>query len=361
MRASLIATVTKDGADVPLDVLSQLASQHDDPAALQAIADELERRVAGAQSQDRPTLVALYNLRVRQDDTAGAIEAREKIFEIEPTMANRRELLYLYRSEKRWQDAADLVKDWMELADSKAHLRRVYIDLLSRLNRLDQVEEQVDQMLSEITDKEEYVQLIYFAAVREAAWNLRDAGLDDGAERLFRRVAALNPKDQEALAALLHFYGSEEELALLAAAESQKWADEDDPHALFEEGTARLTAGDAEGAFPLLQRAAPGLPNLEPAWYNLGMAAYRVENWETVAKAFGRAGELNDSRPHTFLYRGLALEKLGRCDQAVVALDRAVQLDPSLTNAHYYLASCYRWLGRNEDAARHRKLYQASQ
>lgn len=159
---------------------------------------------------------------------------------------------------------------------------------------------------------------------------------------------------------LLHLYATEEERGEYAAAVSESWEEEVDPQKLLDEGTQRLAAGDAEGALDLLARAAPRFPNLEAPWFNLGMAAYRLERWEQAAKALGRAVELNPERAAAHFFRGVSLMHLERCGEAVDALERGVGLDPERTASHYYLMHCYRDLGRAEDAERHRRLYEAT-
>ena len=58
--------------------------------------------------------------------------------------------------------------------------------------------------------------------------------------------------------------------------------------------------------------------------------------------------------------RGLALEKLDRCDEAVVDLKRATELDPGRALAHYYLGVCHRMLGNNADADAAFERYEAT-
>ena len=119
-----------------------------------------------------------------------------------------------------------------------------------------------------------------------------------------------------------------------------------DPQALLDEGTARLTNGDFEGAFELLQRAAPEFPALEAAWYNLGMVSYRA--WKNGSRrkrpSPGPTGSTRPA-PESFFFRGIALQQLSRCSDAVQDLEKALALDPQRTDTHYYLATCYKALG----------------
>jgi tetratricopeptide (TPR) repeat protein len=189
----------------------------------------------------------------------------------------------------------------------------------------------------------------------QAAWALRDAGRDPEAANLFRRVVAYDPGHQEALAALLHLYGTAEERASAAASAAVRRQGETDPVRLFEEGSDLLGAGELESAFPLLQRAAPQLeagPYAEPAWYNLGTAAFRLKKWQEAVKAFEQAIAVNPERSESHFKLGVARYHLGKCSEVIPALRRALELAPTKRDAHGFLAACYRSLGDAAAAAR---------
>jgi len=346
-----------------------------DSTLLNRVAAHLDRRTQGAEP-DADLLELLTFAYTRLKDSTRGLETLERLVAIEPTTYRRWRLVYAYRKAERWQDAANFVGQWIKI-EKAANLRSAYVDLLSRAGQLDLLTEQVELLLAEqqatraagdepavrashLVDTQSNPLRVGMWVVRTAAWNLRDAGKDEAAERFFHKVLELDPEDQEVRNALLYLYGSEEELQALEHEAKARWQQEEDPNALFEEGTQRLTAGDAESALELLKKAAPGLAHLEPAWYNLGMAAYRVEDWATVAEAFGKASELNPERSQSFFYRGLALEKLGSCSDAVVDLEKALELDAGRHLAHYYLAACYARLGQPAKAKSHRALYDAA-
>jgi tetratricopeptide (TPR) repeat protein len=140
----------------------------------------------------------------------------------------------------------------------------------------------------------------------------------------------------------------------------QRREQESDPSALAQEGASLLAAGDAAGAAELLRRAATALPDSELVWFNLGLAAARLEEWSTAETAFARASEINPDRADSSLQRGIALQKLGKCEEAVAACRRALERDAGLTSAHYYLSICYSELGDAAAAAEHLRLYDAS-
>ena len=142
-----------------------------------------------------------------------------------------------------------------------------------------------------------------------------------------------------------------EERAAHREDENRRLDGEGDPEVFFEEGTNRLAAGNAAGALPLLLRAAEGLSTQPVAWYNLGMAAIKVEDWNVACRALARADELEPGKPDTEINLGIALSKAGRCEESVTVLEHTVKDDPSRYRAQYYLYSCYSALGDVERAA----------
>ena len=196
--------------------------------------------------------------------------------------------------------------------------------------------------------------------VLEAAWSLRDQGQDAEAERLFRRVLAARPDRTEAQQAVLQLYATEDEARARDAAEETRREGIEGGDALLQEGTKLLAAGDVEGALPLLERASAALPESEIAWFNLGLAAVRLERWDTAQGALSRAVRLNPARAEGALYLGVALRGLGRCGDAIRELDRSLTLAPELSAAHYYLFECHKALGHTAETLRHRTLYEQS-
>ncbi|MEM1177803.1 MAG: tetratricopeptide repeat protein [Acidobacteriota bacterium] len=374
LRQALVAELVDPGKRPPLSLLSLVAADvAADADTLRSMADHLERRTRGEEAKDAGLLELLTSVYLRLDDDGGYIDAFERLNAVEPTDLRRWQLLRHYRRNARDEDAAAFIADWLKEAGPKGQLRTAYVRVLSRLGRYDDVVKQVDLLLAEREQARRELLGDAFnlgtgasepyrahSVILEAAWNLRDAGEDAAAERLFRRVVETDPENEAAVNALLYLYGSAEELDARQAEIDAELAAEEDPFALFTEGTERLTAGDAAGALPLLRRAAPSLPKLEAAWYNLGMAAYQTEDWETVVEAFGVASDLNATRVQTVYFRGLALEKLDRCEEAVGALEATLTLDPTKHLAHYYLASCFRELGELAKSKHHRELYDAS-
>ncbi len=182
------------------------------------------------------------------------------------------------------------------------------------------------------------------------AWALWDAGKDVEARTAFREASAADPGDDEAADALRLLFATAQERKAAADAEAARFERITEPQALFEAGTTRLLAGDESAAAELLRRAVTASPQHEMAWFNLGVAAFRLERWDEARKAFEWASALNPGRAESLLYLGETLLKVDRCDEAVAALKRALSLRPDLREAHASLSDCYRRLGRTEEA-----------
>lgn len=351
-------------------ILQQLAR---DPGAdqelLRELAEGVSRRLEAAAGEPSPGLLTvLAEIQTRMGDDEGAADTLERLRRRNGGKTVTDALIQLHLRLKRWPEALALI----EAADARGETYRwLRIELLSELGRVEEARPEAERLAAELAEvrpdpERESPELLAIERARAAellerlAWSFVDTGRDAEAEALLRRALALVPDSPELAAALLHLYGTEEERRAHAAEVARGWEVETDPRALFDEGSQRLASGDAEGAFELLHRAAPRLPYLEAAWFNLGMAAYRLERWPEVVEALGRAARLNSSRSASFFFRGVALVYLERCDEAVAALERALELDPSRVQGHYYLAGCYRALGRGEEAERHRRRYEAA-
>ncbi len=379
--------------DLPLGVIEYLirgrvplAPLRGDPDVeedeLAAVLDNISRQVERSAEPDPGLMRIQAELQQRLGRTEDAVVTLERLWRQTGAGDLIWPLTRIYSDLERWQDAAELISSQLE-EEGGGQFRTFYIHVLGKLGRYDEVLKQVKILVSDpgvrgVSQQGELAEAVelnidlqgyvidvvlqpgLLGLLKQVAWDLRDRGQDAQAEQIFRSLLAQAPDDPELRSTVLNLYAGEEERQGHAEALADRWQTETDPNVLFEEGTQRLTAGDASGAIELLRRAAPEFPDLEAAWYNLGMAAYRLEDWATVDTAFGRAGELNPARAQAFFFRGLALEKLGRCVEAVGALGRAVELDPARSLAYYYLAACHRKLGDQAAAAAAMQRYEAT-
>ena len=377
-HAQLLQRLAASEGSISTAVATRLLHEPDlDEQIVSAVASTLERAIEAEQSVSPLALRALARAFLRLERVDGAIGVLERLVgrEDESTWADWK-LLELYGLQERWSDEADAITRLADRALAIDPTWRVrQIESLVRAGRFDEAERLIDAELSGGAADESSLAEHRFLPI---AWSLRDAGRHAAAERLFRRVLE-NPAPRavtmpattaterdfapgasdtrsQARLALAYFYADQDERASLLADQTVP-ADDSDPFALYEAGTQHLTSGQFDQAFELLARAAPGLPELEAAWFNLALVAYRLERWQEAADAYEHAAGLNPTRPDAWFFRGLALVNLERCDGAVEPLLRALELDPDRELAHYHLGRCYAQLGDADAAARHRAAY----
>lgn len=368
LRARLEARLENPAAEVPAGLLSAVARLPATDAQVESLLAALERRRAALAAGGRRLAAA--------DDQ----ELTRVAFELESRL-------------ERWPEARAtlgrlLVLDGDELALARprarsalaslggpggghrsaaeepsapvAYLRPLQVTTLAHLGRFEEMVAAIERLPPEDPIPAESSTTPRTELLTEAAWALRDAGMDAEAESVFRRALAVRATHEEARAALLHLYGSAEERAAFAAATAARRAAEEDPQALYDEATALLVTGDAAAARELLARAAPALGGTVyagAAWYNLGLAAFKLERWGEAADAFAEAGALEPQRVEIHYQLGIALHRAGRCAEAIAPLRRAAELQPERAATHYYLAECLEMNGERDAANRERELY----
>jgi tetratricopeptide (TPR) repeat protein len=368
LDALLVARVADPARALPPGTLSWLAARPQaTPEELGGLERAMRQRLAG-RPDDLELLRELSFVQLRLDRPADARATLGQILARAPDRRVRWDCAALDVGLERWESADQLLAELArESSDFFVDLLRTRV--LAELGRLDELLPLLESLEatpglrpepraagpkpSGLLD-EAWRQILL------AAWNLRDAGRDIEAERLFRRVVAARPDFDEASRAVLHLYATEEERRARDAAEQTHRAAIEDPDDLLQEGSKLLAAGDVAGALPLLERAAAALPASEIAAFNLGLAATRLERWDVAERALARAVALNPARAEGALYLGVALRGLGRCADAIGSLDRALTLAPDLSAAHYYLYECHKALQHPADALRHRELYERS-
>ena len=304
-----------------------------------------------------------------QEDLNQLEEARESFVRrlaLQPSESHRWKVLELELELERWDDLLVRTETLLQGSDSIVYLERLRLVALAHLGRYEELLAGLDAMKPEpdrpearvLTGDEMTVDLIDLLI--RAAWALRDIGRDSEAEAIFRRVLAVDPDQSKAQLALLYLYGTKEERGSFESALAEERREQTDPVALFEEGSRLLVTGDVQTSYELLTRAVgdlEGTPFAEAGWYNLGIAAYRLEQWSDASRAFGRSAELEPGRAETFRQLGIAQFQLGNCSEAVTSLKRASELQPEKHQVFYYLAKCYETLGEPERAAEARQIY----
>lgn len=375
LRARLAGIIENPARPLPSGIVTYLAAIETDDEADDLLVRSLEQRVTAAEKsgtrldsrETRELLTAILALQDRRGRFEAAREVVARLMALEPSefLWRFRALEFDYRLE-RWESLAALLESPELPSEAAADLRYLKIIAWANLGRFDAVIRELDALHASsraIDGSAEETPESLIELLIEVGWALRDAERDSDAEAIFRRVLALDPDHEAARAILLHLYGAAGEREAHAAAVAERREKEDDPGALFEEGSQLLAAGDVATARELLARAAPqlgGTPLAEPAWYNLGLASYKLERWTEAADAFAQAATINSGRPETHFQRGMALYRAERCAEAVPALRRALELKPERREARYYLAWCLDAVGERDAAAVERELYQKS-
>jgi len=353
LRAILTERLQDPEASLPPGVLRYLAE--DSATDKEDLALLLAAAQARLKKNDVEMLRVIVDLQLQLGLLEEARETYRRLADLASLEMLNWDAVLLDIKLERWADAAAGLKPFVAKSDAPLAARVLYIDALSRLGQYEEMLRQIARIPSSNPAIAEVINVV----LRDSAWNLRDAGKDAEAEAVFRKVLAANPEDTQAQAALLYLYGTEEELQAYREALETAQAAEADPYVLLEQGGNLLAAGDAEQALELLERASAGLPDDEIVWFNLGLAALKLERWEIAESAFQRATKINPERPDSFLNRGSALYRLGRCAEAIEVLERTLKLAPGQTNAYYYLYACHAELGNSEAAAEAKRLYDA--
>ncbi len=363
----LLERVKRDDAPISRAIAAHLVWESNiDAELLREVASALERRVSADTEATTPDLRLAADALERADRPEAAITIWERLREQSPSETVDWNLVRLYEQAERWGDAATALIRASEGNDALVGTwsARVIRNLVYG-GRFEDASTWIERLFEDSSD----LPIADFAL--EIAWSFRDAEADQDAERLFRIAAeAKSPgpgpridapasdAPRMAQTALAHLYSSDAERQELLAAASE--VTQGDPFALYERGTELLTSGQLEPAFELLRQAAPAIGDLEAAWYNLALVAYRLEEWQAAAEAYLKTAAFGGARADVWFFRGLALTHLEQWADAAEALEKALTLDPARALAHYHLSKCYAEVGDAEAASRHLQAWNDS-
>ena len=124
-------------------------------------------------------------------------------------------------------------------------------------------------------------------------------------------------------------------------------------HAAFDKGSRMLAKGDAANSIEYLQQAVTQFPEHYKAYYDLGVAYFRLGQIAEAEQAFQKSIDLtggNFAPPQFGL--GALLCQRQQFVQAATILQRAVDLDPASAVGKYYLSWAQFGLNRLIDAER---------
>ncbi len=129
-----------------------------------------------------------------------------------------------------------------------------------------------------------------------------------------------------------------------------------DEAAVLAERASRAEASDPARALELYERALRTDPACWEALVGAGFLRQRAGDVPGAVEAYERALALEDDA--TVAYNlGVALDDLGRAEEAAAAYRATLDLDPALTDAHFNLALLYEKLGDRRGALRHMIAY----
>jgi tetratricopeptide (TPR) repeat protein len=124
-------------------------------------------------------------------------------------------------------------------------------------------------------------------------------------------------------------------------------------HAAFDKGSQLLAKGDALSSIVYLEQAIAEYPEHYKAYYDLGVAHFRLAQQTEAEQAFQKAIDLtkgNFAAPQFGL--GAILCQKAEFPQAVALLQRALELEPGSAVGKYYLAWAQFGLNRLTEAER---------
>lgn len=172
-----------------------------------------------------------------------------------------------------------------------------------------------------------------------------------GAERAWRSLLELRPKDRPALEGLsLALSGQQRYADAREVLAEALGSDPDDAELWMRQGNVALAAEDLETAGEAFARAREARPGHPGARLNLGIVRLKQGRFEDAERCF-EAIE-GEYRPPARLAYFRALARLGRGDVegALRGFERALALDPLHINSIWYRHHCLRELGHDEAA-----------
>jgi len=327
----------------------------DNEEILRSLLIGIERRFG--EGDNREYLEVMAAIQGTLGMSAEARTTLSRLIAVKPTYATVSHALRIDLEHENWQQALNLIES---VADDE-QFELVYLPLrLQLLIKTGRVEQALSELL---TLTEEEATLVdrtsaITSLLKQVAWDLFDADETERSRQVWQTLLKRDPDDLETQRVLANLFSTEEERAALSAGVDQALAKQQEPGVLLNAGIEYLTAGDNERAYDLLSRAIGAFQSNEAAWFNLGLAARRLEMWPEAIDAFKRALGIKNSRAMTHSHLATALAALERYAEAVEHLETALALEPDRSTDYYYLSVYYRALGNATKAAEVRAEYE---
>jgi tetratricopeptide (TPR) repeat protein len=111
-----------------------------------------------------------------------------------------------------------------------------------------------------------------------------------------------------------------------------------------------IKSGRLDEATALLDDNLQRHPDFWMSAYNRGYIAYQRQNWPEVADYMGRSIADHGDQIDAYVYRGFALLRLGRTQEAEQSVRQAIALRPNAPTYHFVLGLVLRQEQRWDDA-----------
>lgn len=205
----------------------------------------------------------------------------------------------------------------------------------------------------------------YVQALKVKGRALYLLGRDREAEETLKRAAARAPTDAEVPYNLGRIYYQQGRHA--EAAEAFRGAIALDPRAYRawdNLGLASEALGDVAQAQKHFLKAIALVykdhPEYDVVYANFADLLIKIGNVQRAFDLAAEAAQRNPREPRNFFLAGKALVQLGRTDLSVRWFEQAIALNADYPEPHYLLSQAYRRLGRDADADRALKSFQAA-